>query len=53
MWQTITTLFGSRGKLISFGVTVIYCDANNVWSVYDALDVSSYANLDDVTVVAQ
>jgi transketolase N-terminal domain/subunit len=52
MWQTITALFGSRGKYISFGATVIYCDANNVCSVHDALDEATYANADAETEVS-
>jgi hypothetical protein len=52
MWQTITQLVGARGRYISFGATVIYCDANNVCSVHDTLDRASYANADAETVVS-
>jgi hypothetical protein len=52
MWQTITQLVGARGKYISFGATVIYCDANNVCSVQDAGEVASHANADVEAVVS-
>jgi hypothetical protein len=52
MWQTITQLVGARGRYISFGATVIYCDANNVCSVRDTLDQAGYANVDAETVVS-
>ena len=52
MWQTITQLVGARGQYISFGATVIYCDANNVCSVQDAAEVASHANADAEAVVA-
>ncbi len=52
MWQTITQLVGARGRYISFGATVIYCDANDVCSVRDTLDQAGYANVDAETVVS-
>jgi hypothetical protein len=52
MWQTITALADSRGRLISFGATVIYCDAANVCSVYYAPDAAGYVDAGAATVVA-
>ena len=52
MWQTITQLVGARGRYISFGATVIYCDANDVCSVRDTLDQAGYANVDAEAVVS-
>ncbi len=52
MWQTITQLVGTRGRYISFGATVIYCDANDVCSVRDTLDQAGYANVDAEAVVS-
>jgi len=51
MWQTITQLVGARDRFISFGATIIYCDANNVCSVRETLDQAGYANVDAKTVV--
>jgi hypothetical protein len=52
MWQTITELMDSRGKYITFGATLIYCDANNVCSVHETLDLATYASVDAGTVVS-
>ena len=52
MWQTITQLVGARGRYISFGATIIHCDANNVCSVRDGLDQAGYVHVDAGTVVS-
>jgi hypothetical protein len=46
MWQTITALAGARGRHITFGATVIYCDASGACSVREDTSLAEHASPD-------
>ena len=52
MFRTLARLFQSETTYISFGATVIACDARNVCSLYDPLDHAAFPAADAPAPVA-